>query len=243
LSSACLSLKLRPFHFRSMSTESTAHRKTVLLIEDNADMRRNIATILEMENYAVETCADGRRGLDAARSRHPDLILCDVMMPEMDGYEVLKALRQQPATEAVPFIFLTAKGEKRDMRQGMNLGADDYLAKPVTATELLSAIEARLARAQARPPGEFRPDFSSAVPLEGLGLTPREAEVLLWVAQGKANGDIATILATTVHTIKKHLQNTFEKLGVETRNGATIRALEVLSKPAAKRSEQVKSST
>jgi DNA-binding NarL/FixJ family response regulator len=204
--------------------------KTVLLIEDNADMRRNIATILEMENYTVEAYADGRAGLQAVQARQPDLVLCDVMMPEMDGYEVLRLLRLQPATEALPFIFLTAKGEKRDMRQGMNLGADDYLAKPVTASELLGAIEARLARAQARTPGEFRPDFTSSTPLEALGLTPREAEVLLWVAQGKANGDIATILATTVHTVKKHLQNTFEKLGVETRNGATIRALEVLSK-------------
>lgn len=203
--------------------------KTVLLIEDNADMRRNIATILEMENYAVETCADGRAGLEAARARRPDLILCDVMMPDLDGYEVLKALREQPATEAIPFIFLTARGEKRDVREGMNLGADDYLAKPVTATDLLGAIEARLTRAQARQTSEFRPDFSSFTPLESLGLTPREAEVLLWVAQGKSNADIATILSTTVHTVKKHLQNTFEKLGVETRNGATIRALEVLS--------------
>jgi DNA-binding NarL/FixJ family response regulator len=203
--------------------------KTVLLIEDNDEMRRNIATILEMENYAVQSFADGRSGLDAVRARAPDLILCDVMMPEMDGYEVLKALRQHRGTEAIPFIFLTAKGEKRDVREGMNLGADDYLAKPVTATDLLTTIEARLVRAQAKRSGDFRPDFSSAAPLQALGLTAREAEVLLWVAQGKANSDIATILSMTVHTVKKHLQNTFEKLGVETRNGATIRALEVLA--------------
>jgi DNA-binding NarL/FixJ family response regulator len=203
--------------------------KTVLLIEDNDEMRRNIATILEMENYAVQSFADGRSGLDAVRARAPDLILCDVMMPEMDGYEVLKALRQHRGTEAIPFIFLTAKGEKRDVREGMNLGADDYLAKPVTATDLLTTIEARLVRAQAKRCGDFRPDFSSAAPLQALGLTAREAEVLLWVAQGKANSDIATILSMTVHTVKKHLQNTFEKLGVETRNGATIRALEVLA--------------
>ncbi len=203
--------------------------KTVLVIEDHGEMRRNIVTILEMENFIVVSAADGREGLEQARLRRPDLIVCDVMMPELDGYGVLAELRKEPGSAATPFIFLTAKGERRDIRGGMNLGADDYLTKPVTASDLLSAIDARLARAQTRAIGDFRPDFSSSTPLEtSLGLTPREAEVLLWVAQGKSNADIATILSMTVHTVKKHLQNTFEKLGVETRNGATIRALEVL---------------
>jgi DNA-binding NarL/FixJ family response regulator len=205
--------------------------KTILLIEDHAEMRRNIATILEMENYTVIAAADGRAGVELARARKPDLILCDVMMPEMDGYAVIAALRGDATTAGIPFIYLTAKGEKRDVRSGMNLGADDYLTKPVTATDLLAAIEARMMRARTNAAREFKPDYSSAVPLETLGLTRREAEVLLWVAQGKANADIATILDTTIHTVKKHLQNIFEKLGVETRNGATIRALEVLGGP------------
>jgi DNA-binding NarL/FixJ family response regulator len=203
--------------------------KTVLLIEDHAEMRRNISTILGMENYTVLAAADGRAGIELARTRKPDIILCDVMMPEMDGYAVIQALRGDSTTAAIPFIFLTAKGEKRDVRSGMNLGADDYLTKPVTATDLLNAIEARMTRAKSSSVREFKPDFSSPKPLESLGLTPREAEVLLWVAQGKSNADIATILDTTVHTVKKHLQNIFEKLGLETRNGATVRALEVLS--------------
>jgi DNA-binding NarL/FixJ family response regulator len=142
---------------------------------------------------------------------------------------VLREVRADHALENLPFIFLTARGEKRDVRSGMNLGADDYITKPVTATDLLAAIEARMIRARSGNTREFKPDFSSPKPLEALGLTPREAEVLLWVAQGKANADIATILETTVHTVKKHLQNIFEKLGLETRNGATVRALEILS--------------
>jgi DNA-binding NarL/FixJ family response regulator len=202
--------------------------KTVLLIEDQSEMRRNIATILEMENYTVLAAADGRAGVELARSRKPDIVLCDVMMPEMDGFAVIQNLRADSATASIPFIFLTAKGEKRDMRSGMNLGADDYLTKPVTASDLLSAIEARLARARLAGTREFKPDFTSSTPLERLGLTPRESEVLLWVCQGKSNADIATILETTIHTVKKHLQNIFEKLGVETRNGATVRALEIL---------------
>lgn len=203
--------------------------KTILVIEDHADMRRNIATILEMENFTVVTAADGREGLEQARRRRPDVILCDVMMSELDGYGVLAELRKDAAFAAIPFIFLTAKGEQRDVRTGMNLGADDYLSKPVTASDLLATIDARLQRRAAQPVAPFRPDFTNATPLESLGLTPREAEVLLWIAQGKSNSDIATILETSVHTVKKHLQNLFAKLGVESRNSAMLRALEVLN--------------
>jgi DNA-binding NarL/FixJ family response regulator len=203
--------------------------KTILVIEDHADMRRNIVTILEMENFHVVSAADGRSGLEQVRLCRPDVILCDVMMPDLDGYGVLAELRNDPSLAAIPFIFLTAKGERRDVRAGMNLGADDYLSKPVTASDLLAAIDARLQRRAAQPIAAFRPDFSNAAPLEALGLTPREAEVLLWLSQGKSNSDIATILDTTVHTIKKHLQNLFAKLGVESRNSAMLRALEVLN--------------
>jgi len=114
-------------------------------------------------------------------------------MPEMDGYAVVQTLRRNAETQALPFIFLTAKGERQDHRAGMSLGADDYLSKPCSVTELLSAITARLKRREqlkAIEGMDFKPDFSSCVPLEKLGLTPREAEVLLWVAQGKTNSDI-----------------------------------------------------
>ena len=203
--------------------------KTILVIEDQPDMRDNIATILEMENYAVLAVDNGIDGLAMAREEKPDLILCDVMMPGTDGHSVLQGVRDDPTIAGTPFIFLTAKGEKRDQRTGMNLGADDYLTKPTTATELLAAIFARLEREKHRPLAEFEPDFTSAAPLEGLGLTPREAEVLLWVAQGKSNPEISSILGTAENTVKKHLQHIFEKLGIDNRNAATLSALEVLS--------------
>ena len=117
----------------------------------------------------------------------------------------------------------------------MNLGADDYLTKPVAKAELLEAIEARLRRSEQQANREFKPDFSSSEPLLVLGLTPRAAEVLLWVAQGKTNADIGTILGISESTVKKHLLEIFEKVGVETRSAATLRALEVLGSPAAKR--------
>ncbi|MCI0536139.1 MAG: response regulator transcription factor [Verrucomicrobiales bacterium] len=204
--------------------------KTILIIEDQPDMRENIATILEMENYAVLTAHDGAQGIEAAREEKPDLILCDVMMPKLDGHGVLQKLREDRTIAGTPFVFLTAKGEKRDLRMGMNLGADDYLTKPVTATDLLAAVSARLEREHKRPLAEFHPDFTSAAPLEqALGLTAREAEVLLWVAQGKSNPEISTILGAAENTIKKHLHHVFEKIGVDNRNAATVLALEILN--------------
>jgi len=204
--------------------------KKILVIEDEPEMRRNIRTILELEDFNVVAASNGREGLALARTESPDLVLCDVMMPELDGYQVLQGLREEKNTANLPFIFLTAKGEKADFRAGMNYGADDYLAKPVSADELLTAVNVRLERAAMQEKiAEFRPNFDSPAPLQKLGLTPREAEVLLWVAQGKSNSEIATILGMSEGTVKKHLEHIFEKLGVESRNGATLSALEALT--------------
>ncbi len=203
--------------------------KKILVIEDEPEMRRNLLTILKLEKFAALGAENGRAGLELVERERPDLILCDVMMPELDGHGVLAALRESEATASIPFIFLTAKGEKTDLRSGMNLGADDYLTKPVAKADLLHAIAARLRRSEQQSPREFKPDFSSYEPLLQLGLTPRVAEVLLWVAQGKTNSDIATILGISESTVKKHMLEVFDKLGVETRSAATLRALEVLS--------------
>jgi DNA-binding NarL/FixJ family response regulator len=206
--------------------------KRILVIEDEPEMRRNIIALLRFSSYEPIAAENGRAGVEAARQTKPDLILCDVMMPELDGYGVLKALQADTKLACIPFIFLTAKGEKDDLRSGMDLGADDYLTKPVANADLVRAIEARLRRAELQAQREFKPDFSSSGPLLKLGLTPRAAEALLWLAQGKTNSDIATILGITESTVKKHVQEMFEKLGVETRGAATVRALEVLSSPA-----------
>ena len=207
--------------------------KKILVIEDEPEMRRNIAALLRFKEYEPVVAENGRVGVELARRESPDLILCDVMMPEMDGYDVLRALQADTRLALIPFIFLTAKGEKEDLRSGMNLGADDYLTKPVGNEDLVQAIETRLRRVAQQSRREFRPDFSSIEPLVKLGLTPRAAEALLWLAQGKTNSDIAVILGITESTVKKHVQEMFEKLGVETRGAAAVRALEVLNAPPA----------
>jgi DNA-binding NarL/FixJ family response regulator len=204
--------------------------KKILVIEDEPEMRRNLVTILKLEKFHPLAAENGRTGLELARKEKPDLILCDIMMPEMDGHAVVQALRTDAQLAAIPFIFLTAKGEKSDQRSGMKLGADDYLTKPVSKADLLDAIGARLRRVEQQGRREFKPDFSTHEPLTTLGLTQRVAEVLLWVAQGKTNADIATILGISESTVKKHLLDIFAVLGVETRSAATLRALEVLAR-------------
>lgn len=218
-----------------MNTDPTpTSSRQILVIEDEPKMLRNLLTILKMEGFDAVGASDGVQGVEAARRELPDLIICDVMMPGFDGYEVLRRLRLDPSTTEIPLIFLTARGEREDVRAGMNLGADDYLCKPCATEELLSAIQARLRRqsqmeqAAARSLGGV-PDSASAERLERLGLTPREAEVLLWVAQGKANTDIGMILGMSEKTVKIHVGSILRKLSVENRTAAARVAIESLA--------------
>ena len=118
--------------------------KTILVIEDNNEVRENIAEILELSNYRVLTAPEGKTGVETALKEKPDLIVCDIMMPVLDGYGVLHLLNKHNDTYGTPFIFLTAKSEKSDFRKGMEMGADDYITKPFDGIELLKAIEIRL---------------------------------------------------------------------------------------------------
>lgn len=118
--------------------------KRILLIEDNKDVRENTADILELANYEVATAENGKIGVELAEKFRPDVIICDIMMPELDGYGVLEILGKNSTTASIPFIFLTAKTDRAEVRLGMNLGADDYLTKPFEEKELLEAISSRL---------------------------------------------------------------------------------------------------
>ena len=121
--------------------------KKILLIEDDVVLRENTAELLELSNYDVITASNGKIGVEIAKNSLPNIIVCDIMMPELDGYGVLEALSKNEHTKNIPFIFLSAKTERRDVRKGMDLGADDYITKPFEEEELVSAIESRLAKA------------------------------------------------------------------------------------------------
>ena len=119
-------------------------QKTILLIEDNKDLRENTAEILELSNFKVLQANNGKTGVELATREKPDLIICDVMMPILDGYGVIHLLTKNPETATIPFIFLTAKSDRIDFRKGMQMGADDYITKPFDDVELLSAVESRI---------------------------------------------------------------------------------------------------
>jgi DNA-binding response OmpR family regulator len=128
--------------------------KTILLIEDDAFIRENTAELLTLAGYAVRAAENGKLGVELALAEKPDLVVCDIMMPVLDGYGVLQIFNQNAQLAGVPFIFLTAKTERLDQRRGMELGADDYLTKPFSETELLSAISGRLSRFR-----HLKPDY------------------------------------------------------------------------------------
>ncbi|NEP02735.1 MAG: hybrid sensor histidine kinase/response regulator [Symploca sp. SIO2E9] len=146
--------------------------KKILLIEDEEEIRENIFEILTAEDFEVIDADNGCSGVQLAQQEFPDLIICDVMMPELDGYGVLNQLRQNPITDSIPFVFLTAKAAKEDLRQGMELGADDYLTKPFTRNELLKAITIRLEKQVAvkrnsqRKLDELRGNITHSLPHE-----------------------------------------------------------------------------
>jgi DNA-binding response OmpR family regulator len=121
--------------------------RKILLIEDDVVLRENTSELLELSNYEVLNAPNGKIGVKVAKETLPDIIVCDIMMPELDGYGVLEALTKNESTQHIPFIFLSAKTERKDVRRGMDLGADDYITKPFTEDELISAIESRLAKA------------------------------------------------------------------------------------------------
>jgi CheY-like chemotaxis protein len=118
--------------------------KSILVIDDNLDIRENTAEILQLAGYKVFTAENGKKGVDSAVKEKPDVIICDIMMPELDGYGVLHMLRKNEDTRNIPFIFLTAKAERSDLRKGMDMGADDYIPKPFEDIELLNAVETRI---------------------------------------------------------------------------------------------------
>ncbi|MCS6934915.1 MAG: response regulator [Chitinophagales bacterium] len=160
-------------------------KKKILLIEDHQAVRENICEILELAGYEVKEAPDGKKGVELAQQWAPDLIICDIMMPELDGYGVLHLLSKNSSTSSIPFIFLTAKTDRADMRKGMEMGADDFITKPFEDVELLNAVEARLRKSEL-----LRTEFSAG--LDGLKQLMRTARDLGKVALTEGDHEIRT---------------------------------------------------
>ena len=200
---------------------------SILIIEDDASYRKSIKLILEIEGFVVRTAEKGADGIAMIREKRPNLILCDIMMPNMDGHSVLKLLKSDSTTADIPFIFLTALGERADVRRGMNEGADEYLSKPFSSEELVAAVTGRLHRFEMiRQRGNvsiFQEEFTYLK----QNITCREREILMLVGQGLTSKDIAKRLEIRINTVQVHRANLMRKL--DTPNAANLARWAIIS--------------
>lgn len=185
---------------------------SILIIEDDPSYISMMEVILQMEGFTVCAATDGQSGLALLREKRPNLILCDIMMPDMDGHSVLEALKGEQAFADIPFIFVTAMGDRADVRRGMSEGADDYLSKPFSADELLAAVTGRIRRHETIQRDRGRTPFleEQVVLLEKI--TRREREVLMMVGHGATSKEIAEQMGVAVKTIEVHRANLMNKL-------------------------------
>jgi DNA-binding response OmpR family regulator len=182
--------------------------KKILLVEDHEEIRENAAEILELSNYKVIQADNGKKGLEIAIKELPDLIICDIMMPLLDGYGVIHALQHRTETADIPFIFLTARSDKSDIRKGMDLGADDYLTKPFEGIELLKAVEACLAKKERHRIGHIQETTETGTGELQLELSQRAAQPYrkkqMIYMEGQRPTHLFYILAGKVKTYKLH---------------------------------------
>jgi DNA-binding NarL/FixJ family response regulator len=208
--------------------------RTILVVDDEFAILDSLADILQLEGFSVLKASNGLQALDILREQIPDLIIADVMMPEMSGYHLYQRVRQTPKHLHIPFIFLTAKGEAEDIRFGKELGADDYLLKPIHAEDLMAAILGKLKRYDqlkehsSGPTNLIEAADQNAKSISGspIGLSSRELDVLRLMVQGLSNNEIAEALFIEQSTVKTHVSNILSKLGVRNRVEAVTFALQ-----------------
>lgn len=214
--------------------------KRILVIEDEASIRNNLLLLLKSEGYDAFGAGDGKSGISAAKKNPPDLVLCDLMMPEIDGYGVLTALREDPETGLMPFIFLTARTDHQDIRKGMNLGADDYLTKPFSRDDLLNAVQSRLARSgqvvatklpEVVDRSSAMDDFVDALPNRSrlmeffVAMSAQSGRLLLLGVSIDHFGDIAAGLSSTsLDALLRQVSSRLEEIS-KRHHGVAVRAM------------------
>lgn len=185
---------------------------SILIIEDNPSICSNMELILQMEGFVVRTAENGVSGLTGIGEKRPDLILCDILMPEMDGHALLDLLKKKSTFADIPFIFVTALGERADVRRGMSAGADDYLTKPFTAEELVAAVTGRLHRLETIRLNSAKMAFKKEHAILRQRISARELEVLLLVGKGGKSKVIAERLGISLRTVEVHRSSLMSKL-------------------------------
>ena len=202
-----------------MKEINTINTKQLMLVDDDPNLILLVKDYLEFRGYQVITAGNGREALDLLEEQIPDLIICDVMMPEMDGYSLVQHIRENSTTEWVPVLFLSAKGQSQDRVKGLNTGADVYIVKPFEPEELVAQVESSLKQASRlikHQNSSFRNRPTIRV-RQDVELTPTELKVVQLVAKGMANRDIAQIMEVSQRTIESHVSNMLGKTGLHNR--------------------------
>ena len=212
-----------------MKDTNTGTQKKLLLIDDDPNLILLVKDYLEFRGYEVVTAENGREALEVLEKQTPDMIICDVMMPEMDGYSLVSAIRSDPKTSWIPVLFLSAKGQSQDRVKGLNIGADVYMVKPFEPEELVAQVESSLKQAsrliqhKGSKGGDSSPRIQ--VPFD-VELTPTELRVVQFVARGMANREIAEELNVSQRTIESHVSNMLGKTGLHNRTELARWAIE-----------------
>jgi len=200
--------------------------KRLLVVDDDPNLVLLVKDYLEFRGYEVVAASNGLEALEVMRRLTPDLIICDVMMPEMDGYTFVQTLRSDRATDWIPVIFLSARGQTADRVRGLNTGADAYLVKPFEPEELVAQVEATLKHTERLLQVQGAP-VQPAIQLDReVELTPTETKVLQYVARGMSNREIAEVMGVSQRTIESHVSNMLSKTGLHNRTELARWAIE-----------------
>lgn len=211
-----------------MKDSTVGDQKQLLLIDDDPNLILLVKDYLEFRGYDVKTAGNGREALELLDESLPDMIICDVMMPEMDGYTFVKNVRENPRTEWIPVLFLSAKGQSQDRVKGLNTGADVYMVKPFEPEELVAQVESTLKQASRlldQPMKRSGQDPKLLVP-DTVELTPTEVKVVQLVARGLSNREIAEVMNVSQRTIESHVSNMLAKTSLHNRTELARWAIE-----------------
>ncbi len=211
-----------------MKDTNAGNPKKLLLIDDDPNLILLVKDYLEFRGYDVVTAENGREALEVLEQQTPDMIICDVMMPEMDGYSLVSTIRSDPKTSWIPVLFLSAKGQSQDRVKGLNIGADVYMVKPFEPEELVAQVESSLKQASRliqHKDSKGEGSQKIQVPFD-VELTPTELRVVQFVARGMANREIAEELNVSQRTIESHVSNMLGKTGLHNRTELARWALE-----------------